>query len=146
MTTRKTKTPAPDPAEDFRAQVRDALAESTAGFTGDVDDAIADLADTAAETEPGETAETETEPGETETGPGETETGPADGSEPEPKRAGASQRTRGRRRGRDLVEDFLDGRTCSPRHVELARQVQARAGSPDVLHPEAAIYLNNGLG
>ncbi len=125
MTTRsKTKTPAPDPAEDFRAQARDALAESTAGFTGDVDDAIADLADTAAEPEPGEAAETE----------------------PEPKRAGASQRTRGRRRGRDLVEDFLDGRKCSPRHVELAREVQARAGSPDVLHPEAAIYLNNGLG
>ena len=134
MTTRKTKTPAPDPAEDFRAQARDALAESTAGFTGDVDDAIADLADTAAEPEQGDAAETEPEPGE------------AAETEPEPKRAGASQRTRGRRRGRDLVEDFLDGRKCSPRHVELAREVQARAGSPDVLHPEAAIYLNNGLG
>ena len=134
MTTRKTKTPAPDPAEDFRAQARDALAESTAGFTGDVDDAIADLADTAAEPEQGDAAETEPEPGE------------AAETEPEPKRAGASQRTRGRRRGRDLVEDFLDGRKCSPRHVELAREVQDRAGSPDVLHPEAAIYLNNGLG
>ena len=134
MTTRKTKTPAPDPAEDFQAQARDALAESTAGFTGDVDDAIADLADTAAEPEQGDAAETEPEPGE------------AAETEPEPKRAGASQRTRGRRRGRDLVEDFLDGRKCSPRHVELAREVQARAGSPDVLHPEAAIYLNNGLG
>ena len=134
MTTRKTKTPAPDPAEDFRAQARDALAESTAGFTGDVDDTIADLADTAAEPEQGDAAETEPEPGE------------AAETEPEPKRAGASQRTRGRRRGRDLVEDFLDGRKCSPRHVELAREVQARAGSPDVLHPEAAIYLNNGLG
>ena len=134
MTTRKTKTPAPDPAEDFRAQARDALAESTAGFTGDVDDAIAELADTAAEPEQGDAAETEPEPGE------------AAETEPEPKRAGASQRTRGRRRGRDLVEDFLDGRKCSPRHVELAREVQDRAGSPDVLHPEAAIYLNNGLG
>ena len=144
MTTRKTKTPAPDPAEDFRAQARDALAESTAGFTGDVDDAIADLADTAAEPEQGDAAETEPEPGEAaETEP---EPGEAAETEPEPKRAGASQRTRGRRRGRDLVEDFLDGRKCSPRHVELAREVQDRAGSPDVLHPEAAIYLNNGLG
>lgn len=45
----------------------------------------------------------------------------------------------------DPIEAFLNGRECSPRHLELAQEVQATQGDSADLHPEAAMFLTQGI-
>ena len=46
----------------------------------------------------------------------------------------------------DVLTEFLDGRDCSPRHLELAREVQATLPQGAGLHPEALMFLTQGIG
>lgn len=45
----------------------------------------------------------------------------------------------------DPIEAFLNGRECSPRHLELAQEVQATQGDSADIHPEAAMFLTQGI-
>lgn len=45
----------------------------------------------------------------------------------------------------DPIKAFLDGRECSTRHLELAQEVQATQGDGADLHPEAAMFLTQGI-
>lgn len=45
----------------------------------------------------------------------------------------------------DPIKAFLDGRECSTRHLELARAVQSAQEEGSELHPEAAMFLAQGI-
>lgn len=45
----------------------------------------------------------------------------------------------------DPIEAFLNGRECSPRHLELAQEVQSAQEEGSELHPEAAMLLAQGI-
>ena len=45
----------------------------------------------------------------------------------------------------DPIRAFLDGRGCSTRQLELARALQSAQEEGSELHPEAAMFIAQGI-